>query len=99
VNKQIAILAYFSSSFVGKLRLKLIHKIDPRPRGPSTGHDSDPEPEDYVPPPPKANIGDLLAHALERSALKEESSTAAKPSKKGKRMKGQKISLTGGRLA
>ena len=69
----------------------------PRPQRPASGHDSDPEPEDYVPPPPKANIGDLLAQALEMSTLKDEgaaSSSAGK--KKGRKMKGQKINLTGG---
>ena len=67
-----------------------------RPRT-TSGHESDPDPEDYVPPPPKANIGDLLAQALEMSTLKEEGGGApAKGSKKGKKMKGQKICLTGG---
>lgn len=60
-------------------------------------HDSDPDPEDYVPPPPKASMGDLLAQALERSTIKDESS-GSKPGKKGKKMKGQKICLTGGRM-
>ena len=64
-----------------------------RPRT-TSGHESDPE--DYVPPPPKANIGDLLAQALEMSTLKEEGAAPAKVSKKGKKMKGQKICLTGG---
>jgi len=55
------------------------------------------DPEDYVPPPPKASMGDLLAQALERSTIKDESS-GSKPGKKGKKMKGQKICLTGGRM-
>ena len=70
-----------------------------RPRTTSV-HDSEPELDDYVPPPPKANIGDLLAQALEMSTLKVESSvsgaTPVKPAKKGRKMKGQKINLTGG---
>ncbi len=70
----------------------------PRSQHPGPGHDSDPEPEDYVPPPPKANIGDLLAQALEMSTLKDESSATAASAgkKKGRKMKGQKINLTGG---
>ena len=59
------------------------------------------EPEDYVPPPQKANIGDILAQALELSAIKDEAGAAAKKptGKKSKKMKGQKICLTGGRLS
>jgi hypothetical protein len=71
----------------------------PQPQRPTLGHDSDPEPEDYVPPPPKANIGDLLAQALEMSTLKDEgatSSSSGSGKKKGRKMKGQKINLTGG---
>lgn len=55
------------------------------------------EPEDYVPPPQKANIGDILAQALELSAIKDEGATPKPTGKKGKKMKGQKICLTGGR--
>jgi len=64
-----------------------------------SGHDSDPEPEDYIPPPQMANIGDLLAHALERSTIKDEGSAGKSGGKKSKKMKGQKISLTGGRFS
>merc|ERR1712156_1090336 len=69
--------------------------------------DSEPEPEDYVPPPPKTSLGDALAQAFEQAKTTSGSSsstlynstlsnsTAKKSSKKGKKMKGQKISLTG----
>jgi len=57
------------------------------------------EPEDYVPPPQKANIGDILAQALELSAIKDETSATKPSGKKGKKMKGQKICLTGGRFS
>ena len=45
-------------------------------------------------------MGDLLAQALERSTIstKDEASTGGKTGKKGKKMKGQKICLTGGRM-
>lgn len=52
------------------------------------------EPEDYIPPPPKANIGDVLAQALEMSTIQESSAPSQK--KKGKKLKGKSISLTGG---
>jgi len=63
--------------------------------------DSEPEPEDYVPPPPKASLGDALAQAFEQAKTTSGNSSStlynstAKSSKKGKKMKGQKISLTG----
>lgn len=63
--------------------------------------DSEPEPEDYIPPPPKASLGDALAQAFEHakssgnSVAAPENSGGKKSSKKGKKMKGQKISLTG----
>lgn len=55
--------------------------------------DSEPEPEGYVPPPPIANLGDALAQAMAQASIKPGNSN--KPSKKSKKMKGQKISLTG----
>ena len=63
--------------------------------------DSEPEPEDYVPPPPKTSLGDALAQAFEQAKTTSGNSSStlynstAKSSKKGKKMKGQKISLTG----
>merc|ERR1739848_648749 len=66
--------------------------------------DSEPEPEDYVPPPPKASLGDALAQAFEQakttssgnnSTFPDATTAMKKSSKKSKKMKGQKISLTG----
>ncbi len=57
--------------------------------------DSEPEPEGYVPPPPKANLGDALAHAFAVQATISAPTAAGPKPKKGKKMKGQKISLTG----
>lgn len=57
--------------------------------------DSEPEPEGYVPPPPKANLGDALAHAFAVQASISAPTAAGPKPKKGKKMKGQKISLTG----
>jgi len=76
-----------------------IFNIAPKPR---KNEDSEPEPEDYVPPPPKASLGDALAQAFEHAAKSSGNSVATpetsggkKSNKKGKKMKGQKISLTG----
>ena len=76
-----------------------IFNIAPKPR---KNEDSEPEPEDYVPPPPKASLGDALAQAFEHvakssgnSVATPETSGGKKSNKKGKKMKGQKISLTG----
>jgi len=71
------------------------------PPKPRKNDDSEPEPEDYVPPPPKASLGDALAQAFEHakssgnSVATPEPSGGRKSNKKGKKMKGQKISLTG----
>jgi len=76
-----------------------IFNVAPKPR---KNEDSEPEPEDYVPPPPKASLGDALAQAFEHAAKSSGNSVATpetsggkKSNKKGKKMKGQKISLTG----
>ena len=65
--------------------------------------DSEPEPEGYVPPPPKQTIGDALAQALQQACTldveTEGHDANANPGaqssgkKKGKKMKGKKISL------
>ena len=72
----------------------------------STGHnlkteDSEPEPEDYVPPPPKASLGDALAHAFAQATtiaptadLPDQPKNVGGGKKSKKKMKGQKISLT-----
>merc|ERR1712038_991216 len=39
------------------------------PKAAKKNEDSEPEPEDYVPPPPKANLGDALAHALSQATI------------------------------
>merc|ERR1711976_162092 len=36
---------------------------------PKKNEDSEPEPEDYVPPPPKASLGDALAHAFAQATI------------------------------
>jgi len=59
----------------------------------SKNPDSEPDPEDYVPPPPKASLGDALAHAFAQATISNAAETK-KNSKKSKKMKGQKISLT-----
>merc|ERR1711981_16216 len=57
--------------------------------------DSEPEPEDYVPPPPKTNLGDALAHAFAQATITTACTTGVETKKKkSKKMKGQKISLT-----
>ena len=72
----------------------------------TTGHnpkteDSEPEPEDYVPPPPKASLGDALAHAFAQAVtvaptadLPDQPKSVGGGKKNKKKMKGQKISLT-----
>ena len=59
--------------------------------------DSEPEtmPEDYVPPPPKASFGDALAHAFEQATTISGNKNTTTSKGKKKKMKGQKISLTG----
>jgi len=52
--------------------------------------ESEPEPEGYVPPPPVASLGDALAQAIARADNKQGTK------KKGKRSRGQPISLTSG---
>merc|ERR1712203_1166510 len=64
------------------------------PNATKKNEDSEPEPEDYVPPPPKANLGDALAHALSQATISGNGKPKSNGSKK-KKMKGQKISLTG----
>jgi len=62
--------------------------------------DSEPEPEGYVPPPPKASLGDALAHAFAQattiapSTANNEQPKSVGGKKNKKKMKGQKISLT-----
>jgi hypothetical protein len=81
------------------LKSAAILSVVPQPR---KNDDSEPEPEDYVPPPPKASLGDALAQAFVQaktgngnSAAANKPEVAKKSGKKGKKMKGQKISLTG----
>jgi hypothetical protein len=81
------------------LKSAAILSVVPQPR---KNDDSEPEPEDYVPPPPKASLGDALAQAFVQaktgngnSAAANKPEAAKKSGKKGKKMKGQKISLTG----
>ena len=81
------------------LKSAAILNVVPQPR---KNDDSEPEPEDYVPPPPKASLGDALAQAFVQaktgngnSAAANKPEVAKKSGKKGKKMKGQKISLTG----
>lgn len=77
----------------------LVHPITSPPL-PKHVEDSEPEPEDYVPPPPKASLGDALAHAFAQASITTSSGNSEQQqqptSKKNKKkMKGQKISLTG----
>merc|ERR1712021_180841 len=81
------------------LKSSAIFNVAPKP---SKNDDSEPEPEDYIPPPPKASLGDALAQAFVQaktgngnSAADNKPEVAKKSGKKGKKMKGQKISLTG----
>jgi hypothetical protein len=71
----------------------------------ATHSDSEPELEDYVPPPPKQSLGDALAQALEQACTVEaatnntnepDRTTASSGKKKGKKMKGKKILLSSG---
>jgi len=62
---------------------------------PKKNEDSEPEPEDYVPPPPKASLGDALAHAFAQATIENLPENNGKKGKGKKKMKGQKISLTG----
>jgi len=85
------------------LKSSAMFNVAPKP---SKNDDSEPEPEDYIPPPPKASLGDALAQALENAKSSGNGNSVAAPAstsggggkksnKKGKKMKGQKISLTG----
>lgn len=89
-----------SETFPGLLSLY------PKMKQPKNMHsDSEPELEGYVPPPPKQSIGDALAQALEQACTLEsnpaieattnpENQMSGK--KKGRKMKGKKISLSSG---
>ena len=90
-----------SETFPGMLSLY------PTPKPRKTAHsDSEPELEDYIPPPPKQSIGDALAQALQQSCNLESGNTVnenvgnsgnqANGKKKGKKFKGKKISLSSG---
>ena len=77
----------------------------PKPRK-SAHSDSEPELEDYVPPPPKQSIGDALAQALQQSCSLDSGNTGNENlgnsgnqttgKKKGRKMKGKKICLSSG---
>merc|ERR1711956_107372 len=76
------------------LKSAAILGVVPQPR---KNDDSEPEPEDYVPPPPKASLGDALAQAFVQaktgngnSAAANKPEVAKKSGKKGKKMKGSK---------
>merc|ERR1712223_484046 len=71
----------------------------------ATHSDSEPELEDYVPPPPKLSLGDALAQALEQACTVDAATNktnepdrtiATSGKKKGKKMKGKKILLSSG---
>jgi hypothetical protein len=71
----------------------------------ATHSDSEPELEDYVPPPPKQSLGDALAQALEQACTVDAATNktnepdrtiATSGKKKGKKMKGKKILLSSG---
>ena len=66
----------------------------------ATHSDSEPELEDYVPPPPQQSLGDALAQALEQACTVDAATNSTnEPScgkKKGKKMKGKKILLSSG---
>jgi len=74
-------------------RSETFPSLSATPKAAKKNEDSEPEPEDYVPPPPKANLGDALAHALSQATIS--GSGKSKSNGKKKKMKGQKISLTG----
>ena len=90
-----------SETFPGLL--SLFPTLKPRK---NTHSDSEPELEDYVPPPPKQSIGDALSQALQQACTFESGSTGNENStnsgnqtngkKKGKKLKGKKISLSSG---
>jgi hypothetical protein len=77
----------------------------PKPRKPAHS-DSEPELEDYVPPPPKQSIGDALAQALQQACtldsgsagndVSTNSTNQASGKKKSRKFKGNKISLSSG---
>merc|ERR1712203_708185 len=75
-------------------RSETFPSLSATPKAAKKNEDSDPEPEDYVPPPPKANLGDALAHALSQATISGNGKSKTSNGKK-KKMKGQKISLTG----
>lgn len=90
-----------SETFPGMLSLY------PTPTPRKTVHsDSEPELEDYLPPPPKQSIGDALAQALHQSCSLDSGNTVnenmgncgnqGNGKKKGKKFKGKKISLSSG---
>merc|ERR1711881_243921 len=74
-------------------RSETFPSLSATPKAAKQNEDSEPEPEDYVPPPPKANLGDALAHALSQATIS--GNGKSKTNGKKKKMKGQKISLTG----
>jgi len=91
----------YAPSTATKSAATILGSVAPKPR---KNEDSEPEPEDYVPPPPKTSLGDALAQAFEQAKTGSKSAdsqpdvginTGTKSSKKGKKMKGQKIALTG----
>ena len=76
-------------------RSETFPSLSATPKAAKKNEDSDPEPEDYVPPPPKANLGDALAHALSQATISGNNGKSKTSNGKKKKMKGQKISLTG----
>merc|ERR1719412_759420 len=89
-----------SETFPGMLSLY------PTPQQRKSAHsDSEPELEDYVPPPPQQSIGDALAQALQQSCSLDSGNAGNENignfgnqvnGKKGKKFKGKKISLSSG---
>ena len=75
-------------------RSETLPSLSASPKATKKNEDSEPEPEDYVPPPPKANLGDAMAHALSQATISGNGKSKTSNGKK-KKMKGQKISLTG----
>ena len=73
-------------------RSETLPSLSASPKATKKNEDLEPEPEDYVPPPPKANLGDAMAHALSQAISGSEKS---KSNGKKKKMKGRTISLTG----
>ena len=74
-------------------RSETFPSLSATPKAAKKNEDSEPEPEDYVPPPPKANLGDAMAHALSQATIS--GSEKSKSNGKKKKMKGRTISLTG----